>query len=54
MTVRQPPTQEVPVLDRINQALVDQLAANAAPPVYALTPEEARNVLLRTQSAFEL
>jgi len=45
-------TEEKPVLDRINQALLDQLAADGGPPIYTLTPEEARGVLLRAQSAF--
>lgn len=52
MTERQAPTQEVPVLDQTNQALLEQLAANAAPPIYTLTPEAARNALLRTQFSF--
>jgi acetyl esterase len=52
MTERHPANQEAPVLDRTNQALIDQLAASEAPPVYTLTPQEARDVLLRTQSAF--
>ena len=46
------PIQGVPVLDHFNQALLDHLAATPAPPIYTLTPQEAREVLLRTQSAF--
>src|SRR5262249_44773182 len=45
-------TCENPVLDRVNQALLDQLAADGGPLIYTLPPEEARGVLLRTQSAF--
>jgi acetyl esterase len=45
-------TGEKPVLDRLNQALVEQLAADGGPPIYTLTPETARSVLLQTQSAF--
>ena len=41
---------EIPVLDKVNQNLIDQLAADGAPPVYTLTPDEARNVLLQAQS----
>jgi acetyl esterase len=50
--MRQQPSvaREIPVLDKFNQDLIDQLAANGAPPIYALTPDEARNVLLRAQS----
>jgi len=45
-------TEEKPILDRVNQALLDELAANGGPPIYTLTPEQARSQLLRTQSAF--
>jgi acetyl esterase len=41
-----------PILDGVNQALVDELAAKAAPPIYTLKPVEARDVLLRAQSGF--
>ena len=44
--------QEVPVLDHVNQALIARLAADGGPPIYTLTPEEARDVLIRTQSGF--
>jgi acetyl esterase len=42
--------QEIPVLDPVNQKLIDHLAAEGGPPIYALTPDEARSVLLRAQS----
>ena len=45
-------SEEKPILDRVNQALLDELAANGGPPIYTLTPEQARSQLLRTQSAF--
>ena len=41
---------EIPVLDRINQGFVDRLAADQAPPIYTLTPDEARRVLVHAQS----
>ena len=48
---RQPPeNQEVPVLDHVNLDLINQLAAEAGPPVYTLSPDEARNALLRAQA----
>lgn len=37
-------------MDRTIQKLVDELAAQNAPPIYKLTPEEARQTLLRAQS----
>ena len=46
-------TEEKPILDRVNQALLDQLAANSGPPIYTLTPDQARCDLLRAQSAFK-
>jgi acetyl esterase len=39
-----------PILDQVNQAVINQLAAHGGPPIYTLTPEEARSVLLRAQS----
>ena len=39
-----------PVLDRTIRDLVDELAAHPGPPIYELTPEEARSTLLRAQS----
>ena len=49
MQGHQPASQEIPVLDHINQALLDELAVNGSPPIYTLTPDEARSVLLRVQ-----
>jgi acetyl esterase len=43
--------QENPVLDRTIREFLNKLAANAGPPVYQLTPDEARSTLLRAQSA---
>jgi acetyl esterase len=42
--------QENPVLDRTIRKFLDELAANDGPPVYQLTPDEARSTLLRAQS----
>ena len=42
--------QENPVLDHTIREFLDELAANAGPPVYQLTPDEARSTLLRAQS----
>ena len=42
--------QKMPVLDRTIRDLLDELAANPGPPIYELTPEEARSSLLRAQS----
>jgi acetyl esterase len=50
MRRQQSKAREIPVLDKVNQNLIDQLATDGAPPVYTLTPDEARNVLLRAQS----
>ena len=50
MQGRQPAAREIPILDRVNQNLLDQLAADGGPPIYKLTPDEARSVLLRLQS----
>jgi acetyl esterase len=38
------------ILDRVNRAFLEGLAAKSEPPVYTLTPEEARKSLLRIQS----
>ena len=38
------------ILDRINRDFLTRLAAKNEPPIYTLTPEEARNSLLRAQS----
>ncbi len=43
-------SRQIPVLDCVNQNFIDKLAAEAGPPIYTLTPEEARNVLVRAQS----
>jgi acetyl esterase len=43
-------SRQGPVLDLVNQNFIDRLAADAGPPIYTLTPDEARNVLLRAQS----
>ena len=37
-------------LDRVNQDLLDHLATEKGPPIYTLTPDEARSVLLRAKS----
>ena len=39
-----------PVLDSTIRELIDELAAEKAPPIYTLSPEEARKTLLRAQS----
>jgi acetyl esterase len=38
------------VLDSTIRELIDELAAEKAPPIYTLSPEEARTTLLRAQS----
>jgi hypothetical protein len=50
MRRQQSKAREIPVLDKVNQNLIDQLAADGATPVYTLAPDEARNVLLQAQS----
>src|SRR5215467_4749358 len=47
---RQPATLDAPVLDPKIQDFLDQLAAVGEPPVYTLTPNEARALLLQAQS----
>jgi acetyl esterase len=47
---RRQPTLDAPVLDPKIQDMLDQLAAVGEPPVYTLTPDEARAVLLQAQS----
>src|SRR5260370_42343019 len=42
-------TQDIPILGHVNQDLLDQLAADGGPPIYTLTPDEARGVLLLAQ-----
>lgn len=39
------------VLDSTIRELIDELAAEKAPPIYTLSPEEARKTLLRAQSS---
>ena len=36
-------SQGNPVLEHSSQALLDRLAADGGPPIYSLTPEEARS-----------
>ena len=43
--------QELPILDRTIRDFIDDLAADKAPPIYQLAPEEARRSLLRAQSS---
>jgi hypothetical protein len=50
MQERQSATHMLPVLDRANQALVDQLAVGAGPPIYTLTPDEARTLYCGSSS----
>jgi hypothetical protein len=38
------------VLDSTIRELIDELAAEKAPPIYTLSPEEARKTFLRAQS----
>ena len=45
-----PENQELPILDHVVQDMLNRLAIDGGPPVYTLTPGEARSVLLRTQS----
>jgi acetyl esterase/lipase len=50
MEREQSTARQTPVLDRVNRDFLNRLAAERAPPIYTLTPDEARNVLLRAQS----
>jgi acetyl esterase len=50
MRRQQSASRQIPVLDCVNQNFIDKLAAEAGPPIYALTPEGARDLLLRAQS----
>ena len=43
---------EKPILDLVYQSALDKLSVDGGPPIYSLTPEQARNSLLRVQSAF--
>jgi len=47
---RQPASKDIPILDHVIRNMLGELAAEGGPPVYTLTPAEARNVLLRAQS----
>lgn len=42
--------QAAPVLEPTTQAFIDSLAAHAGPPIYTLSPADARNVLAGAQS----
>lgn len=42
--------QAAPVLEPTTQAFIDNLAAHAGPPIYTLSPADARNVLAGAQS----
>ena len=50
MSRSQPASEDTPILDHVIQNMLEEVAAEGAPPVYTLTPAEARNTLLRTQS----
>ena len=50
MSRSEPASKDVPILDHVIQNMLEELAAEGGPPVYTLTPAEARNVLLRAQS----
>jgi acetyl esterase len=50
MRRQQSAPRQIPVLDCVNQNFIDKLAAKDEPPIYTLTPDEARSVLLRAQS----
>jgi acetyl esterase len=50
MTEHQATKPEAPILDPIIQKMVYELAAEGGPPVYTLTPAEARAALVRIQS----
>jgi acetyl esterase len=53
MTSQLTPAARRDVLDPTIQKMVEQLARPGAPPVQTLTPEEARNGLLRIQRSFQ-
>ena len=50
MSRSQPTSKDIPILDHVIQNMLEELAAEDGPPVYTLTPAEARNVLLWAQS----
>jgi acetyl esterase len=45
--MRETAPRNMAVLDRVNRDWLDRLAADGRPPVYTLTPDEARSDLLR-------
>lgn len=47
------PDSRHPFLTLKTKAFVDNLAKESAPPIYTLSPQEARNVLLKAQSQFQ-
>ena len=53
MTSQPMPTGRPEVLHPAIQRMVEQLARDGAPPIQTLTPEEARNALVRIQPSFE-
>jgi hypothetical protein len=50
MTQQKLSFRQTPVLDRVNKIFIDKLSAKAQPPVYTLTPDDARRSLLHLQS----
>jgi acetyl esterase len=50
MSYHQPTSPEPPILDPVIQKMLDELAAEGGPPVYTVTPSEARDTLIRIQS----
>jgi len=50
MGTKQPASKDTQILDHVIRNMLGELAAEGGPPVYTLTPAEARNVLLRAQS----
>lgn len=50
MSQHRPAKPEAPILDPVIRKMLDHLAAEGGPPVYSLTPTEARNSIVRIQS----
>jgi acetyl esterase len=50
MSRSQPASKDTPILDHVIQKMLEEFAAEGGPPVYTLTPAEARNRLPGTQS----
>lgn len=50
MSQHQPTRPEAPILDPVIQKMLDELTAEGGPPVYSMTPKEARDTLVRIQS----